>query len=608
MLRPIATRWFEMLCPRAESVRAIGELASTGAIEIEVRPQREEDYPLKDLVAGLAEYKKLLPRYGRYWARGRFLYSPLIAAPGAVLERSLSRIQVWRGQADPLIERLQACEEERTRLLVLARIFTRLRDGALDLESLGDAGPFLESFCAIVPADADLRLPATVLHRTIPWDREHCFMLVGPRRSSEAVRQQIKSVKGRVIPHPSWLRGDVNAAQGRLGARLEQLHSEIVLIYAQLDSLFDDCDLGETLGEMSCLVWFSEHIGGLELASEHFVWVTGWTSDLNGKRLRGALDRTGTRALLRFVSPPPSSHPPQLLHNPGWLKPFEVFAKALGVPADDEADPTPLLALVVPLLFGYMFGDVGQGLVLVAVGLYLYRRVALAPLLIAGGLSATLFGFLFGSLFAREDLIPALWLHPLDAPVTVLAVPLVFAIGLLSLGQALNGLGAARRGELSRWLLADAGFLLLYLGLAGLVVSALGAWIALVGLVWYLAGAVYLQRRVLGTLAQLGHLAESGLQLLVNTLSFARVGAFALAHASLSAALVSLAEATGSLLAGMFIMVVGNLIVILLEGLVVSIQTTRLVLFEFFNRFLRGQGRVFHPLPLPPALVHGEAR
>jgi V/A-type H+-transporting ATPase subunit I len=92
------------------------------------------------------------------------------------------------------------------------------------------------------------------------------------------------------------------------------------------------------------------------------------------------------------------------------------------------------------------------------------------------------------------------------------------------------------------------------------------------------------------------------MQLLVNTLSFARVGAFALAHASLSEAVVSMADAA-PLLAGALILVLGNLLIIVLEGLVVSIQTTRLVLFEFFNRFLRGTGRVFRPLPMPPAVV-----
>jgi V/A-type H+-transporting ATPase subunit I len=92
---------------------------------------------------------------------------------------------------------------------------------------------------------------------------------------------------------------------------------------------------------------------------------------------------------------------------------------------------------------------------------------------------------------------------------------------------------------------------------------------------------------------------------LVNTLSFARVGAFALAHAALSAAVTSMADSVGSLPIALSIMVLGNLLIILLEGLVASVQTTRLVLFEFFNRFLRGTGRVFRPLPPPPSLVAG---
>jgi V/A-type H+-transporting ATPase subunit I len=217
------------------------------------------------------------------------------------------------------------------------------------------------------------------------------------------------------------------------------------------------------------------------------------------------------------------------------------------------------------------------------------------------------FGLLFGSVFASEALIPALWLHPMSEPLTVLAVPLVFAVLLLSLGQLLAGLGALWRGELRRWLLVDAGFLVLYLGLIGLLAGLPVAWATLAGLAWYLAGSFLVHRRFLGALAALGHLVESGMQILVNTLSFARVGAFALAHAALSAAVVTMAEVTGSVVGWVLVMVLGNLLIIALEGLVVSIQTTRLVLFEFFNRFLRGTGRVFRPLAAPPALVTGEA-
>jgi len=85
----------------------------------------------------------------------------------------------------------------------------------------------------------------------------------------------------------------------------------------------------------------------------------------------------------------------------------------------------------------------------------------------------------------------------------------------------------------------------------------------------------------------------------VNTLSFVRVGAFALAHAGLSLAVVSLADGTGNVVVSLIVMVIGNALIIAIEGLVASIQTTRLVLFEFFNRFLKAEGREFQPLAPP---------
>ena len=109
------------------------------------------------------------------------------------------------------------------------------------------------------------------------------------------------------------------------------------------------------------------------------------------------------------------------------------------------------------------------------------------------------------------------------------------------------------------------------------------------------------RRSVAAVATALAELVERLLQILINTLSFARVGAFALAHAGLSSAIVALMDAAGHPLAAAAVLVIGNLIVIVLEGLVVSIQTTRLVLFEFFARFLEAQGRVFRPLPPPPS-------
>jgi V/A-type H+-transporting ATPase subunit I len=123
-------------------------------------------------------------------------------------------------------------------------------------------------------------------------------------------------------------------------------------------------------------------------------------------------------------------------------------------------------------------------------------------------------------------------------------------------------------------------------------------WLVLIGALWFVAGHALVspgrRLRAAGTAA--AEFVESALQLVVNTVSFVRVGAFALAHAGLSMAVVGLSDAAASTVFTVIILLAGNVLIIALEGLVVAVQTTRLVLFEFFIRFLRAEGRPFRPL------------
>ena len=134
------------------------------------------------------------------------------------------------------------------------------------------------------------------------------------------------------------------------------------------------------------------------------------------------------------------------------------------MPSGTEADPSVLLAVVVPLMFGYMFGDVGQGLVIAAAGFALRRRFAIARLFIAGGLASAVFGLVFGSVFSMH-VLSAWWVQPLDDPLAVLLVPLIGGAMLLSMGLVLDALSALWRGEWRRWLLTDAALIVVYFGL-----------------------------------------------------------------------------------------------------------------------------------------------
>jgi V/A-type H+-transporting ATPase subunit I len=241
--------------------------------------------------------------------------------------------------------------------------------------------------------------------------------------------------------------------------------------------------------------------------------------------------------------------------------------------------------------------------VLAAAGWLLRHRMPVLRLLVPGGIAAAIFGFVFGSVFCREDLIEPLWLHPIEHPLPVLLVPIVGGAALLMLGLLLGALEAWWERRLPDWIREEAPVLLTYGGALAAFVTPVGGWIAAAGAVWAVVAAVIQHPRVGAAFGALGELLEHTVQVLINTLSFARVGAFALAHAGLCSAVIALADAGGNAFVYGLILVLGNVLILVVEGLVVSIQTTRLVLFEFFTRFFRPEGREFRPLAAPPVIL-----
>ena len=108
------------------------------------------------------------------------------------------------------------------------------------------------------------------------------------------------------------------------------------------------------------------------------------------------------------------STPPTKLHNLKIFRPFEMYVKMYGLPAYNEMDPTMFVAITYAFIFGAMFGDVGQGLVLLLGGFFLYKKkgMDLAAIIGSAGIFSTFFGFMYGSFFGFEDVLPARWLKP----------------------------------------------------------------------------------------------------------------------------------------------------------------------------------------------------
>jgi V/A-type H+-transporting ATPase subunit I len=601
-LRPASASWFELLTSREELGAALDCLAATGSVQLQAHSQAEQRLALPDLRTILADYETLARRYGPYWPHADTCrpgpHHELLEAPA----QALATVQAWAAAADPLIAELEALAQSAEDTELLADLQARSGDALARLDQMARAGPVLAGRAYLLPEPGlPQALPTNVLLQRVPRDERLYLLALGPAEDVAALDQALAARKARTIPLPEDLPGDPSAIARHLSDKRVAIADREQAARSELEALGREHGIAAALGQLTLAAWLVTHVPELPV-TEHFGWITGWCADPDDARMRQALDGRDLHYLLRSTPAPEDAVPPSVLRNPAWARPFEVFGTLMGVPGTREADPSIVLALVAPVMFGFMFGDVVQGLIVAVLGFMLRNRLPALRLLMPGGVMAIAFGFAFGSVFAREDVIAPLWLHPLGQPLTVLGTALGFGVVVMLVGLLLNALQFHWRGEFRHWLATDAGLLVAYLGIVGTAFDATLLWALPAGVAWSLAGsALMAEGDRLGALGQAaGEAVERMLQLGVNTVSFVRVGAFALAHAGLSTAVVGIAEAAGA--AYWPVLVIGNAAIIALEGLVVGIQTTRLILFEFFIRFLSARGRPFEPLtpPSPP--------
>lgn len=599
-LRPVPARWFELLASKDDLAKTVEVLASTASVELETHSDEVARINLPDLQDQLEEFNRLARRYDSYWPDGDFISGSMPGSPDKILGDALMHLKAWESDASELIQTYEALAAEKTDLSLLHELFSQL-DEDMDFSLLSRSGPVIVAKLYLLPQEEIFEhVPASVLLKQVSTE-EHSFILaVGEPEALKSLSDDLGVGKGKELPIARWISGNKAAAMVRIESRLDEIKHHRQRIQGLLNSCCDNHRLSKSLAAIYRMEWFLTHVSNLPV-TENFAWVTGWTSDVEGKHIQQALDDAGLNVIIRFPERPTTTAAPMVMDNPWWAKPFELFSNMLGTPSESEADPSLVVAILVPLLFGYMFGDVGHGLVLTLFGLIFQKRWPITKILIANGISAMIFGLLFGSLFGVENIIPALWVHPINQPLLVLMVPLVGGVIIMMIGLALNAMGAYWRGEFLDWLKVDAAVVTIYIGIIASGFVSQAVYLILIGLAWYFVGSgAKLERfSISGVLISAGMLVESLFQLVINTVSFVRVGAFALAHAGLSLAFFTMASSTENIIISLMILIIGNVVVLLLEGLVVTIQTTRLVLFEFFIRFLRGSGRVFRPLSAP---------
>lgn len=322
------------------------------------------------------------------------------------------------------------------------------------------------------------------------------------------------------------------------------------------------------------------------------------------------------------------STPPTKLKNPKLFRPFEMFIRMYGLPAYNELDPTILIGITYSFLFGFMFGDVGQGLCLLFGGLALYKlkKMNLAAIISCCGFFSTIFGFMFGSIFGFEDILEPHWLRPASAMTnlpfigklnTVFVVAIAIGMGIILLTMVLNIINNVKTHNIEgTWFDTNgAAGLVFYASMAAVIVlymtgRALPATALLVIMFGIPLLLIFLKEPLTAVLEKKSAKPESGavmffvqgffelfevlLSYFSNTLSFVRVGAFAVSHAAMMEVVLMLAGVEAGT-PNWLVVVLGNIFVCGMEGLIVGIQVLRLEYYELFSRFYKGTGREFEP-------------
>ncbi|RIA56147.1 V-type ATP synthase subunit I [Dichotomicrobium thermohalophilum] len=599
-LRPVPAHWFELVTTREELASVLDALARTGAVQLETFSRSAEALFPEGVRDELSAYNDLAKDYRTYWPEPEQMAPARMPEPDKVVAEGVKTLKAWAEEADPTIADLEELNNRKRELKRLHGLLAGAEEPLPDLSRLGTTGPELSARVYLLPANMQaLSVPERVLHKRIETESGEYLLAMGRDADMRSLDDQLRAQKARPVPIPDDLPSSVSEAAEAIKDRLAQLDKQINETQHKLDSLSTEYDLASVIGRIELISWMVSHAEEVS-ASADLAWVTGWTTAEDRASFCEPLTEKGLRCLVDFPEPPSKAEAPTLLRNPPWARAFETITQLLGSPGRDEADPSILLAIFAPVMFGYMFGDVGHGAVLLIAGLILRRKMPVFTLLVPGGIMAMVFGVLYGDVFTRKDIIEPLWLHPLEAPIEILIGAIVIGVVVLVTGLFLNAAQAHWRGAARTWWLRECGLLVAYGALLVAIFWQPALWVALFGVIWFVLGEAILEPSapISATLRGMGSLLESGLQLIVNTVSFARVGAFALAHAGLSVAVAQVAAAAGGI--GFWIVLfIGNVIIILLEGLIVSIQTTRLLLFEFFVRFLKGEGRMFTPLTPP---------
>jgi V/A-type H+-transporting ATPase subunit I len=538
-------------------------------------------------------------------------------------------------KVDSLTASLKTIDEGLSNLQQLQRMLRILNRFKIGLEAVEEMR-FIYVVVATVPSMNLYELgraltshPGIFHHRPVTKDTEFVFVAT-PSKYKDEIERILKTHHAEVFKIPEKIHMELSKALEKTNDQMKKALQNKKTILKSLENLAEAnghrlLALRETAQNILKVL----HAKQKSLETERLVAVKGYVPKKEISQLQKKIDvKLSGRALVLEKGFDASEDPPTKIHNPSFIKPFETITKLYGLPHYDELDPTPLIAITFPLIFGFMFGDIGHGLILLVsgstLGLLIRTHIGLRDfswILAACGIGAVFAGLLFGEFFGKHMFAP-LWFDPFEDVTGFLMFSLFVGIVQIMSGFVLDFVNFILKGDIIDAFATSIPKMLFYTGSIHLILVYqldFGLWLEgpilfpLIPFVFLIFGKIIIVK----TLEILGHpvklssmrdslferFFESGdliTRLLSNTMSYARILALLMAHWALLLVTYTISDMVfptpvfGTVL-GALIIVGGNIFVMAFEGLIVFIHTLRLHFYEWFSKFYQGTGVKFSP-------------
>lgn len=344
-------------------------------------------------------------------------------------------------------------------------------------------------------------------------------------------------------------------------------------------------------------------------------YIAGWIPESKANEMVPMLEQEKIEYNIQDYSEV-EANPPIHLKNRKIFKPFEELVEMYGLPNYNEVDPTAFVAITAFIMFGFMFGDIGHGLILAIIGIILkMKKINMGTIFTYAGISSIIFGFLYGSIFGKEDIIKSVLISPMENIQTMLISGISFGAILILIAMFINVINGIKNKDKGRIFFDSNGLagivfyvfvLLLVLSFIStksikipmqLIISFIILSLILIMLKNPLTKLLDKKREAeKGSIAEkIFEIVEMILSFVSNTISFVRLAAFAINHVGLCMAVYILSNMLGGA-GSIIVQIIGNVIVIVLEGLIVGIQVLRLEYYELFSRFYTGDGKEYKPV------------